>query len=96
MSLDLEQGAFVERLLDQLKSLYRLEIFEYDNSGKQLNDTVFYVQYAQSVRELIGESEDNFLLSFLSDTNHMVQELMDRGCDPKKKYLKACSHQVKL
>lgn len=84
VSLNLEQGAVVERLLDQLKSLYRLEIIEYDTSGKQLDDTVFYVRYAQAVRELIGESEDRFLLSFLADTNHMAQELMDRGCDPKK------------
>ncbi|MDO9326765.1 MAG: MBL fold metallo-hydrolase [Methanoregula sp.] len=84
VSLNLEQGVVVERLLDELKSLYRLEILEYDTSGKQLDDTVFYVRYAQAIRELIGESEDDFLLSFLADTNHMAQELMDRGCDPKK------------
>ncbi|MFA4823970.1 MAG: MBL fold metallo-hydrolase [Methanoregula sp.] len=84
VSLNLEQGAVVERLLNQLKSLYRIEIIEYDTTGKQLDDTVFYVRYAQAIRELIGESEDIFLLSFLADTNHMAQELMDRGCDPKK------------
>lgn len=84
VSLNLEQGAVVERLLNQLKSLYRLEIIEYDTTGKQLDDTIFYVRYAQAIRELIGESEDAFLLSFLADTNHMAQELMDRGCDPKK------------
>jgi glyoxylase-like metal-dependent hydrolase (beta-lactamase superfamily II) len=84
VSLNLEQGAVVDRLLNQLKSLYRMEIIEYDTTGKQLDDTVFYVRYAQAVRELIGESEDAFLLSFLADTNHMAQELMDRGCDPKK------------
>ncbi|MEI7857376.1 MAG: MBL fold metallo-hydrolase [Methanomicrobiales archaeon] len=84
VSLNLEQGAVVERLLDELKSLYRLEIIEYDTSGKQLDDTVFYVRYAQAIRELIGESEDDFLLSFLADTNHMAQELNDRGCDPKQ------------
>jgi hypothetical protein len=84
VSLNLEQGAVVERLLDQLKWLYHLEIIEYDTTGEQLDDTVFYVRYAQANRELIGESEDTFLLSFLADTNHMAQELMDRGCDPKK------------
>jgi glyoxylase-like metal-dependent hydrolase (beta-lactamase superfamily II) len=84
VSLNLEQGAIVEHLLDQLKSMYRIEIIEYDTTGKQLDDTVFYVRYAQAVRELIGESEDHFLLSFLAETNHMAQELMDRGGDPKK------------
>jgi glyoxylase-like metal-dependent hydrolase (beta-lactamase superfamily II) len=86
VSLNLEQGEIVEQLLDTLKSLYRLEIIEYDITGAQLDDTVFYVRYAQSVRELIGESEDHFILSFLADTNHMAQELMDRGSDPKKAF----------
>jgi glyoxylase-like metal-dependent hydrolase (beta-lactamase superfamily II)/ACT domain-containing protein len=84
VSLNLEQSAVVEELLDQLKSRYRLEILEYDKTGKNLDDTVFYVRYAQAVRELIGESEDEFLLSFLADTNHMAQELMARGSDPHK------------
>lgn len=84
VSLNLEQTPEVDHLLDLLKSRYRLEILEYDTTGKHLDDTVFYVRYAQAVRELIGESEEDFLLSFLADTNHIVQELMDRGNDPRK------------
>jgi glyoxylase-like metal-dependent hydrolase (beta-lactamase superfamily II) len=84
VSLHIEQGGMVDRLMDQLKSRYRLEIIEYDNSGKQLDDTVFYVKFAQNIRTIIGETEDPFLLSFLGDTNHIAQELMDRGNDPRK------------
>ena len=84
VSLNLEQSSVVDQLLDQLKSRYRLEILEYDTTGKHLDDTVFYVRYAQAIRDLIGGSEENFLLSFLADTNHIVQELMDRGNDPRK------------
>ena len=84
VSLNLEQSSVVDHLLDHLKSRYRLEILEYDTTGKHLDDTVFYVRYAQALRELIGESEEDFLLSFLADTNHIVQELMDRGNDPRK------------
>jgi len=84
VSLNLEQNLVVERLLDQLKSRYRLEILEYDTTGKHLDDTVFYVRYVQEVRDLIGESEETFLLSFLADTNHIAQELMDRGCEPRQ------------
>ena len=82
VSLNLEQNPEVERLLDQLKSRYRIDILEYDTTGKHLDDTVFYVRYAQAVRELVGDSEEQFILSFLADTNHMAQELMDRGCNP--------------
>jgi glyoxylase-like metal-dependent hydrolase (beta-lactamase superfamily II) len=84
VSLNLEENQVVDQLLNQLKSRYRLEILEYDTTGKHLDDTVFYVRYAQALRELIGESEEDFLLSFLADTNHIVQELMDRGNDPRK------------
>jgi glyoxylase-like metal-dependent hydrolase (beta-lactamase superfamily II) len=84
VSLSLEQNAEVDHLLDQLKSRYRLDILEYDTTGKHLDDTVFYVRYAQEVRELIGDSEEPFLLSFLGDTNHMAQELTNRGCNPRQ------------
>ena len=84
VSLNIDQSTVVENLLDQLKSRYRLEILEYDTTGKHLDDTVFYVRYAQAVRELIGESGDEFLLSFLADTNHIAQELNDRGCDTRQ------------
>ena len=82
VSLNLEQSREIDHLLDQLKSRYRLEIIEYDKTGRHLDDTVFYVRYAQEVRDLIGDSGDAFLLSFLADTNHIAQELMDRGCNP--------------
>jgi glyoxylase-like metal-dependent hydrolase (beta-lactamase superfamily II)/ACT domain-containing protein len=82
VSLNLEQNPEIEHLLDQLKSRYRIDILEYDTTGKHLDDTVFYVRYAQAVRELVGDSEEQFILSFLADTNHMAQELMDRGCNP--------------
>ena len=86
VSLNLEQSTVIDQLLDQLKSRYRLEIIEYDKTGRHLDDTVFYVRYAQEVRDLIGESEETFLLSFLADTNHIAQELMDRGCDPRRAF----------
>jgi glyoxylase-like metal-dependent hydrolase (beta-lactamase superfamily II) len=84
VSLNLEQTLVIEQLLDQMKSCYRIEIIEFDTTGKHLDETVFYVRYAQAIRELIGESGDSFLLSFLADTNHIVQELMARGYDPHK------------
>jgi glyoxylase-like metal-dependent hydrolase (beta-lactamase superfamily II) len=83
VSLNLEQGKSVDQLLDKLKSRYRMEILEYDTTGKHLDDTVFYVRYAQAVREITGESEDGFLLSFLADSNYIAQELMGRGSDPR-------------
>ncbi len=84
VSLNLEDPPAVEQLLDQLKTRYKLEILEYDTTGKHLDDTIFYVRFAQEIRELIGESENTFLLSFLADTNHIAQELMNRGNNPRQ------------
>ena len=84
VSLNLEDPTAVEQLLDQLKSRYQIEILEYDTTGKHLDDTIFYVRFAQEIRELIGESENTFLLSFLADTNHIAQELMNRGNNPRQ------------
>jgi len=86
ISLNLEQSSVAGDLLDRLKSRYRLEILEYDTTGKHLDDTVFYVRYAQEIRALIGESEEDFLMSFLADTNHIAQELMARGNDPRQAF----------
>ncbi|WP_241648133.1 MBL fold metallo-hydrolase [Methanoculleus taiwanensis] len=84
VSLNVEETGVVDHLLNQLKSRYRLEIIEYDTTGKHLDDTVFYVKFAQELRELIGEAEDEFLLQLLHDINHIAQELQNRGTDPRE------------
>jgi glyoxylase-like metal-dependent hydrolase (beta-lactamase superfamily II)/ACT domain-containing protein len=84
VSLNVEETAIVDGLLDHLKSRYRLEILEYDTTGKKLDDTVFYVRFAQAMRDLIGEAEDAFLLQLLHDINHIVQELNNLGKDPRQ------------
>jgi glyoxylase-like metal-dependent hydrolase (beta-lactamase superfamily II)/uncharacterized protein with ACT and thioredoxin-like domain len=84
VSLNVEKSGTADALMDQLKSRYRMEISEYDNTGGHLDDTVFYVKFAQNVREIIGDTGDALLLSFLSDTNRIAQELADLGNDPRK------------
>lgn len=82
VSLNLEDEEEIGQLLDELKSRYRITVEEYDADSHHLDDTVFYLRFAQSLREIIGEAEDSFLLSLLGDINHVVQELMNRGKDP--------------
>ncbi len=84
--LTLENSSLVDKLLNQLKSRYRLEILEYDTTGKNLDDTVFYVTFAQRLRKIIGEAEDEFLLRLLHDINHIVQELTNLDQDPKQAF----------
>jgi glyoxylase-like metal-dependent hydrolase (beta-lactamase superfamily II)/acetolactate synthase regulatory subunit len=81
VSMTLDRSAAVDALLNQLKSLYRLEIMEYDTTGKKLDDTVFYLRFAQQLREIIGDTEDEFLFQLMRDINHIVQALTNLGED---------------
>ncbi|HVO78089.1 MAG TPA: MBL fold metallo-hydrolase, partial [Methanomassiliicoccales archaeon] len=86
VSLTIEQGANVEGLVDDLRSRYRLEVIEYDRSGKNLDDAVFYIRFAQELREIIGEAEDEFLMRLLHDIDHIAQSLTNLGMEPKKAF----------
>jgi glyoxylase-like metal-dependent hydrolase (beta-lactamase superfamily II) len=83
VSVNLDDPSVAERLLGELRSRYRIEVLEYDNSGEHLDDTVFYLRFAQSIRELTGETSDEILLPLMGDINHIVQELMSLGQSPK-------------
>jgi glyoxylase-like metal-dependent hydrolase (beta-lactamase superfamily II)/ACT domain-containing protein len=82
VSLTLDNDEVADRLLQQLKLRYRLEILEYDSTGKNLDDTVFYIRFAQELREIIGLEDEDFLLRLLHDTNHIAQELTSQGRNP--------------
>lgn len=84
VSLTLDEIASVDNLLDNLKSHYLLEIIEYTTEGEKLDDTVFYIVFAQKLREIIGDTEDDFLIKLLNDVNHIVQELTRLGKDPER------------
>jgi len=73
-----------EQLLDIIKGRYPLRITEYRTSGDDLDDTVFYVRFAQELRTLIPEVDDQFLLRFLSDVNHIMQSLQRLGQDHRE------------
>lgn len=82
VSLNVENANLIDTLLNRLKSKYRLEIVEYDTTGEKLDDTVFYLRLAQKLRYYLGNAEDDFLMKFLHDINHIAQELSNLRKDP--------------
>ena len=82
-SMTLGDRAVAERLLDVLKSRYRIEVLESAEGRDALDETVFYLRFAEGLRSIIGGGEEEFLLSLLHDINNIVQELNRRGEDPK-------------
>ncbi|MDD1670178.1 MAG: MBL fold metallo-hydrolase, partial [Methanomicrobiales archaeon] len=83
MAMTLEDRSVAGRLLNRLKSRYRIEVLETVEGKDTLDDTVFYLRFAEELRSLLGGGEEAFLLRLLHDVNHLVQELNRRGEDPK-------------
>lgn len=80
----IDDGSRARQLLDGLKTRYPLEIIEHSSVNEDLDSTVFYVRFAQEVRSLIPGVDEDFLLGFLHESNHIAQELTRRGEDPRK------------
>lgn len=83
LRLNVVDSPRVGEVIDAIKSRYRLEILAYDQLGEALDETIFYICFAQKIRPFIGEANDEFLLSLLGDLNHVVQELTNRGENPR-------------
>ena len=83
LSMTLEDRSLAGRLLDRLKSRYRVEVLESVAGTDSLDDTVFYLRFAGELRSLVGGGEEAFLLRLLHDVNHIVQELERRGEDSR-------------
>lgn len=84
LRLNVIESPRIQEVIDSIKSRYRLEILEYESLGGALDETIFYICFAQKIRPFIGEANDEFLLSLLGDLNHVVQELTNRGEDPRR------------
>jgi len=82
VALTLDNDVVAYQLLEELKLRWRLEILEYDSTGKRLDDTVFYIRFAQELRDIIGTEDEEFLFRLLHDSNHIAQELTSQGRDP--------------
>ncbi len=86
LGMTLEQSQLVDSLLHELKARYRIEVLEFDETGMRLDDTVFYLRFAQQIRQIIGDAEEDFLLKLLHDSNHIAQELTRLGMEPREAF----------
>ncbi|MFA7166656.1 MAG: MBL fold metallo-hydrolase [Desulfoplanes sp.] len=75
MRLNIAGQADTDELLKTLQLKYRLDILEYDATGDGLDDTVFYIRFAQRLRRITGIDAEDLLSSLLAGTNHIAQEL---------------------
>ncbi len=83
VSLTLEDSSRAKELLEALQSHHPVEILEHATTGDRLDDTVFYLRFAQELRGLLPPGDDGFVLRLLGKINHIVQDLQGRGEEPE-------------
>ncbi len=68
-----------EQLLDDIQAHYSLEIEGYDCGDDESDGSLFYLRYAERVREILGETSDPHLLDLLNQFSHIAQQLTEFG-----------------
>ncbi|MDD1725039.1 MAG: MBL fold metallo-hydrolase, partial [Methanospirillum sp.] len=79
VSLRVRNSSKTEDLLDTINSEYPVEREGYDCGDSGDDGSLFYVRYAARVSEIIGDSEDPYLLDLLNQFSHIAQQLTEYG-----------------
>lgn len=85
MGLQIENPADVRNLLDEIAAVCDVRILEYSVTEKFLDNTVFYLRFANEMRELLGldQQESN---QFIIESNKIMQLLDAKNESPFKTF----------
>lgn len=83
MGLLIENSKIIKMLLDDISELYQIDILDYDDSEKNLDNTIFYIRLANEMQKLLGLSTEK-TIEFISESNRVLQMLQDKGENPDK------------
>ena len=88
LMLNAVESQSVKAFLDYLKTSYAIDIVEYTPNNEDLDNTIFYISYANRIRKFTPDQGDHFVLSFLADINSIAFELKKLGYDPEDIFMK--------
>jgi glyoxylase-like metal-dependent hydrolase (beta-lactamase superfamily II) len=83
MGLLIENPKIIKMLLDDISETYQIEIIDYDDSEKNLDNTIFYIRLANEMKELMHLSTEE-TMEFISESNRIMQMLQEKGENPDK------------
>jgi glyoxylase-like metal-dependent hydrolase (beta-lactamase superfamily II) len=83
MGLLVENPQIIKILLEDISELYQINIIEYDDSEKNLDNTIFYIRLANEMQKLLGLSTET-TMEFISESNRVLQVLQEKGENPDK------------
>ena len=82
MGLLVENTAEIKDLLDDLSQYCEVRVLDYESTDRLLDSTIFYVTFANKLRELLGLSQDE-TNGALSSANKVMQVLDKRHESPR-------------
>lgn len=83
MGLLIENPKIIKMLLDDISELYQIDIIDYDDSERTLDNTIFYIRLANEMQKLLSLSTEK-TIEFISESNRILQILQDKGENPDK------------
>jgi glyoxylase-like metal-dependent hydrolase (beta-lactamase superfamily II)/acetolactate synthase regulatory subunit len=83
MGLLIENPKIIKMLLDDISEIYQIDIIDYDDSEKSLDNTIFYIRLANEMQKLLSLSTEK-TVEFISESNRILQMLQIKGENPDK------------
>ncbi len=85
MGLMVENASEVRNLLDDISKICEVKILDYDITEKNLDNTVFYITFANEMRELLDLSQEQ-TNEVIINSNRIMQMLDERNELPLKTF----------
>jgi len=83
MGLLIENPRMIKMLLEDISELYQINIIEYDDSEKSLDNTIFYIRLANEMQKILDLSTED-TMNFIAESNRILQMLEENGENPYK------------
>ena len=78
MGLLIENPKIIKMLLDDISEIYQIDIVDYDDSERNLDNTIFYIKLANEMQQLFDLTTEK-TMEFISESNRILQLLQEKG-----------------
>jgi glyoxylase-like metal-dependent hydrolase (beta-lactamase superfamily II)/predicted amino acid-binding ACT domain protein len=95
MGLLIENPKIIKMLLDDISEIYQIDIIDYDDYERNLDNTIFYIRLANEMQKLLDLTTEK-TMEFISESNRVLQMLQEKGENPDKvfDYIRRFAHFV--
>jgi len=95
MGLLIEKPELIQKLLGELRGIYQVNLLGYNDSANSFDNSIFYIQLANEVKEQLHLSDEQ-TLEFISEANRVLQMLQRTNENPDKifRYIREFSNFI--